>query len=270
MSKHIAQTPKHPPSATGYLHDPARPILAHGRTMPAQSGIAPHHHPRAQLLWATAGVLRVTASAETWIVPASHAVWVPADMPHSVQSDTEVHIRNLYIDPSRPLRADNHSCAVLNLSDLMRALILRLHREDTSGAFPPRLLRLCDVIADEIEALPQAPLHLPGGRDPRLLRITRHLINHPDEARPLPELARNAATSPRSLERLFRQETGLSYRQWRARQRLLLAVERLSRGESSATIAYALGYRSPSAFTAAFRAAFGTPPQSFLKSETTP
>ncbi|MFC3179994.1 AraC family transcriptional regulator [Cypionkella sinensis] len=265
MSKHIAETPNQAPSAIGYQQDPARPILAHGRTMPPQDGIAPHRHPRAQLLWATAGVLRVTAGAETWIVPTSHAVWVPADVPHAVQTETEVQIRNLYIDASRPLRPGNRTCAVLSLSDLMRALILRLHTESTATAYSPRLLRLCDVIADEIEALHEAPLHLPGGQDRRLVRLTRHLMNHPDDATTLPDLARSAATSPRTLERLFRQETGLSYRQWRARQRLLLAIERLTRGESSATIAYALGYGSPSAFTAAFRAAFGTPPQSFLK-----
>lgn len=270
MPDHIGDTPNHAPSATGFLRDPNRPILAYGRTMRPSDGIAPHHHPRAQLLWAAQGVLRIRAGEATWIVPPSHAVWIPGDVPHQVQSDTETTIRNLYIDPALPLRAANQSCAVLTLTALMRALILRLHAEDTTDAFPPRLLRLTAVIADEIETLPEAPLHLPGGHDPRLVRLTRHLINHPDDPRSLPELARSTAASPRTLERLFRSETGLSYRQWRARQRLLLAIARLTLGQSSATIAYALGYRSPSAFTAAFRAEFGTPPQSFLKQVVTP
>lgn len=270
MPEHIADTPNHAPSVTGFLRDPGRPILAYGRSLRPAGSIAPHHHPRAQLLWAAQGVLRITAAEATWIVPPSHAVWIPGDVPHHVQSDTETNIRNLYIDPALPLRSANQTCAVLTLTPLMRALILRLHSEDTTEAFPPRLLRLTAVIADEIEALPEAPLHLPGGHDPRLVRLTRHLINHPDDPRPLPDLARSTAASPRTLERLFRQETGLSYRQWRARQRLLLAIERLTLGQSSATIAYALGYRSPSAFTAAFRAEFGTPPQSFLKQALAP
>lgn len=269
MPEYIAHAPNHPPSATGYLLDPDRPILAYGRTMRPADGIAPHHHPRAQLLWALRGVLRITAANATWIVPPSHAVWIPGNVPHQVQSDTETEIRNLYIHPALPLRAAHQTCAVLTLTPLMRALILRLHSEDTAEAFPPRLLRLTAVIADEIETLPEAPLHLPGGHDPRLVRLTRHLINHPEDPSPLPVLARNTAASTRTLERLFRQETGLSYRQWRARQRLLLAIERLTLGQSSATIAYALGYRSPSAFTAAFRAEFGTPPQSFLKQAVT-
>lgn len=270
MPEHIAHTPNRAPSATGFLRDPSRPILAYGRTLQPQDGIAPHHHPRAQLLWAMQGVLRIRSAATTWIVPPSHAVWIPGDVPHDVQSDTETTVRNLYIDPSLLLRTATSRCAVLALTALMRALIQRLYGEDTSTTFPPRLLRLCAVIADEIETLPEAPLHLPAGHDPRLVRLTRHLINHPDEPRPLPDLARQTATSPRTLERLFRLETGLSYRQWRARQRLLLAIERLTLGQSSATIAYALGYRSPSAFTAAFRAEFGTPPQSFLRQASAP
>lgn len=270
MTDHIADTPNQPPSATGFLHDADRPILGYGRTMQPQDGITPHHHPRAQLLWAVQGVLRIRSAEAAWIVPPSHAVWIPGNVPHHVQSDTQTTIRNLYIDASVPLRAANQTCAVLTLTPLMRALILRLHREDTTTAFPPRLLRLCAVIADEIETLREAPLHLPGGHDARLVRLTRHLSRHPDETRPLPELARIAAASPRTLERLFQLQTGLTYRQWRARQRLLMAIERLSLGQSSATIAYALGYRSPSAFTAAFRAEFGTPPQSFLKHASTP
>lgn len=43
----------------------------------------------------------------------------------------------------------------------------------------------------------------------------------------------------------------------------MAAIERLERGQSSEGT-WSLGYRSPSAFVAAFRAQFGRPPQSFL------
>lgn len=258
-----------PPTPTGYLRDPDRPILCTGRDLPPQHGVVPHQHSRGQLLWAMQGVLRITAAEAIWIVPPSHVVWIPGDTLHSLQSETAAVVRNLYTDPSLSLRATAPACAVLGLTALMRALILRLYTEPTETAFSAQQLRLCSVIADEIDSLPEAPLHLPGGRDPRLVRLIHHLTRHPDDPRPLPELARIAAASPRTLERLFQQETGLGYRQWRSRQRLLLAIERLNLGQSSTSIAYALGYRSPSAFTAAFHAQFGQPPQSFLKHAST-
>ena len=142
MPEHIAHTPNRAPSATGFLLDPNRPILAYGRTMQPQDGIAPHHHPRAQLLWAMQGVLRIRSAATTWVVPPSHAVWIQGGVPHDVQSDTETTVRNLYIDPSLLLRTATSRCAVLALTALMRALIQRLYGEDTSTTFPPRLLRL--------------------------------------------------------------------------------------------------------------------------------
>lgn len=109
------------------------------------------------------------------------------------------------------------------------------------------------VLLDEVERLPEAPLDLPGGQDKR---PTRHLIRHPNDPRPLPDLSRIAGASPRTLERLFRAETGLGFRQWRSKLRLLSAIESLNRGESSTSIAYSMGYSSPSAF--------GTTPQRFL------
>jgi AraC-like DNA-binding protein len=71
--------------------------------------------------------------------------------------------------------------------------------------------------------------------------------------------------SARTLARLFRRETGLSFRVWRQQVRLIAALERLSAGESVGRVSAALGYRSASAFTAMFRRALGRPPQDFLR-----
>lgn len=229
------------------------------------SEVRPHSHPRAQLLWATTGVLRATSGQNVWIVPPSHAVWIPADVPHAVTCETEVQTRNLYIDASLSLRPQDAACTVIALTPLLRALILRLGECDMENPFPAPVLRLAGVIADELGRLPAAPLSLPGGHDPRLVALTRHLGANPADPRPFPDLARMVGASPRTLERLFHAETGLTFRQWRSRLKLLAAVEALTMGKSSTEIAWSLGYASPSAFIAAFHAQFGAPPQRFLQ-----
>lgn len=264
MTKDVAETPTRPASGAGFVRDPARPVLVHSGRMPAGQMVEPHSHPRGQLIWAMQGVLRVTSRGGVWIVPPSHAVWIPGGTDHHVTTETEVEIRNLYVDPSLPLRRQVPRCAVLLLTPLLRELILRLAALTTDAPFDARRLHLAAVIADEIEALAEAPFSLPGAHDARLVRLMRHLRETPDEARPLADLAALAGASPRTLERLFRAETGLTFRQWRSRLRLMAAIERLERGQSSTEIAWSLGYRSPSAFVAAFRAQFGRPPQSFL------
>ena len=261
MTTDVDKAPTFVPSTIAYVEDPARPVLTHARTLQAGASVHPHRHPRGQLLWAWHGVMRVICDGAVWIVPASHAVWVPGGTLHHIVTETEVRIRNLYVDASRQVRAEPD---VLLLTPLLRGVILRLVSGAEEDAAAARHQRLCEVALDEIAGLPAAPLSLAGGQDPRLVRLTGHLGRQPADPRGLKELAALSGASPRTMERLFRQETGLTYRQWRSQMKLLAAIERLGHGESSTSIAYALGYHSPSAFVAAFRAHFGQPPQRFL------
>jgi AraC-like DNA-binding protein len=265
MTIDVAEPPNFTPSNVGMVEDAARPVLTYCRDLMVGATTIPHSHLRGQLLWAVRGVLRVISGQTVWIVPPSHAVWIPGGVVHHIVTETAAEARNLYIDPSRQPRSGGRGCAVLLLSPLMREMILRLTARDPEAAFGAAELRLAEAALDEIAALPEAPLTLPGARDARLLRLTGHLGRNPADPRPLTELATLAGASPRTLERLFQSETGLTFRHWRGRLRLLAAIERLERGESSTAIAYALGYRSPSAFVAAFRQEFGQPPQSFLR-----
>jgi len=268
MTADVDKPPEFAPSGFAFTIDPARPILTDGRVIEAGRAVRPHSHPRGQLLWAMRGVLRVVSDACIWVVPPSHAVWIPGGMEHQVTIEAEAELLNIYVDPSITVRAPRHpmpGCAVLLLTPLARELIRRLGDSDTSEPFDDRLLRFCSVLLDEVEQLAEAPLNLPGGQDERLVRVTRHLICHPEDPCQLPELSQIAGASPRTLERLFRAETGLSFRQWRSKLRLLGAIEALNRGESSTAIAFSMGYSSPSAFIAAFREAFDTTPQRFLR-----
>lgn len=274
MTMDVANTPSYAPVPVAYLEDRARPVLGHGRDLVAGAQIAPHSHPRGQLLWAVDGVLRVHAGDAVWIVPPEHAVWIPGGTEHHVMTETPVRARNLYVDPSIRPRGPGTDCEVLLLSPLLREIILRLAEgarpgsaRDTAAeaaADPGRVARLAAVAVDEIAELVAAPLSLPGGHDPRLRRLTGHLGRVPGDRRALAELAGVAGASPRTLERLFRAETGLTFRQWRSRARVLAALEGLRAGRSSTQIAYDLGYRSPSAFIAAFHGHFGCAPQHFF------
>jgi AraC-like DNA-binding protein len=59
----------------------------------------------------------------------------------------------------------------------------------------------------------------------------------------------------------------LSFRAWRQQVRLLGALERLAAGQAVTTVAWELGYESPSAFGAMFRRALGTTPGRYFASE---
>jgi AraC-like DNA-binding protein len=57
----------------------------------------------------------------------------------------------------------------------------------------------------------------------------------------------------------------MTFGAWRARLRLTTAVARLAEGAPVTSVAYDLGYQSPSAFIAMFRRSLGDSPGRYLK-----
>ncbi|MNY52229.1 HTH-type transcriptional repressor of iron proteins A [compost metagenome] len=66
--------------------------------------------------------------------------------------------------------------------------------------------------------------------------------------------------SEKTLTRLFQRETGLSFRTWRQRMRLLSSLNMLEEGCSVTEVALSYGYDSTSAFIAAFKRLLGFTP----------
>lgn len=117
---------------------------------------------------------------------------------------------------------------------------------------------------DELAALAPVAWELPMPSERRLRRIAQALCDHPANGRSLPEWARRAGLSPRSVSRHFVAETGLSFTAWRQRVRLMRALQWLAEGKPVAVTAWDLGYENPSAFIALFRRAFGMTPGQYL------
>jgi AraC-like DNA-binding protein len=124
------------------------------------------------------------------------------------------------------------------------------------------------VLLDQLEALPTIPLQLPVPRDPRAVRVAEWLRKNPDAPGLLKQVARRAGASVRTLERLFRAETGMTFGKWRQQLRLLHALRELAAGRPVTVVALEVGYDSPSAFIAMFRSALGTTPTRYFANAT--
>jgi len=236
-----------------------RPLAAFARDYPAGEEVPRHSHDRAQLLYATQGIMRITTDDAGFVVPPMHALWMPAGAPHQVLTEGGVAMRALF------LRADAAAAGpgattVLAVSALLRELILAACAEPLEWDQAGRGGHLAALILDEIARAPSLPFRVPEPRDPRLKRLAAALRAAPASTRTLEEWARMAGASPRTLERRFQLETGLSFARWRQTLRMAEAASRLARGETPARAAAAVGYASAPAFGAAFRAAFGITP----------
>lgn len=225
--------------------------------------VTPHRHLRAQLLYAVSGVMQITTVVGSWIVPPNRAVWVPANIGHDVRMSGDVAIRTLYVDPPRRARLPR-LCTVVEVSPLLRELILALLDEPVAYDPKGRGGLIASLILRELHTMAVAPLHLPIPDDSRLARLCDSLIRRPNSEATLETLAAAAGASVRTIARLFRSETGLSFRHWRQQARLIEALKLLGGGESVGRVAEKVGYRSASAFSAMFRRALGREPRHYF------
>jgi AraC-like DNA-binding protein len=239
-----------------------RPVVALARDLPAAHEIDWHAHPRFQLVYAARGVMTVDTRDATWVVPPQRAVWMPPTVEHRLKASGAVQLRSLYVRPDAAARMPK-TCEVLEVTPLLRELIVRatdLPLEYDMRGPAGRIMRL---LLDELAVLSRLPYHLPVPKVAPLAAICRALLDAPDEAATLPEIAGKEGLSSRTLARHFRRHTGMSFAEWRRRARLLRALAWIAEGRPIVEVALELGYESPSAFSAMFRRELGAPPSSF-------
>ena len=217
-----------------------------------------------RLVYASRGGMRVRTAQDEWMVPPHRALWVPAGMRYRVEMKGRVSLRTLYFRPPLSRRLPRE-CRVMNVSALLRELILHVSNRAVAD---PRLAsegRAIALLLDQLVAIEVVPLQLPLLRDPRAARAASLLITSAGTRRSLASVGRVAGASPRTLQRLFAAETGLTFEKWRQRARLIRSVELLSEGRKVTRVALDVGYDSPSAFIAMFRRELGSTPRRYLR-----
>ncbi|WP_433063738.1 AraC family transcriptional regulator [Dactylosporangium sp. CS-033363] len=222
-----------------------------GATSPA------HAHARGHLVYAARGVLTVHTGSGIWIVPANRMAWVPAGSRHHHRAHGETDMRIVFLPPSLARRAPERP-AVFLASGLAREVLLALTGERRFSAAASSRLR--HVLMDELVAAPEQPLHLPEPRDDRLRAVAGILDTDPADASGLADLGRRVGASGRTLSRLFHDELGMTFYEWRTQVRIAHALVLLAAGHTTTHVAHACGWSNPSGFIASFTAVVGTTP----------
>ncbi len=240
-----------------------RPVYPREESLRDVSWTHFHSHVWSQLSYAVTGIVAVRIPEGSFVAPPHRALWIPAGVEHKVTTSAQAELRTIYMDAQVLPWADSR-CRVLEISPLARELIRAVAAlpKDFNEDGPEG--RLVSVLLDQLAALPEVEFSLPMPRDARLQGICAVLQQRPDDKRSLALLAKDAGASERTVARLFVRETGLTFRQWRMRLRMLLSLTALEAGASVTTVALDCGYDSPSAFIAAFRRLFGKTPGEFF------
>lgn len=235
-----------------------RHLWPSGETSPEQT------HARGHLVYAAGGVLAVHTERGTSIVPANRVAWTPAGFAHHHRAHGDTDMRIVFLAPSLARLVPDHP-AVFLASDLAREVLLvltgsRNYDDGAPGHSRSAHSRLLRVLVDELREAPEQPLHLPQPRDDRLQAIAEILYETPASNATLAELGRTIGAGSRTLSRLFRDELGMTFYEWRTQLRIHHALVLLADGHDTLHTASACGWANPSSFITAFTHIIGTTP----------
>ena len=236
-----------------------------------------HEHAQGQLVLALAGGVRCAIQGQVWMVPPQGAVWIPPHQTHTnyVTHNAEVCIAFIATAAGLP----EVPVGTIAVSPLLRELLLQLAglqvasiatlTPTTSALLTEDVYQQClvDLLLLELSrAQPQA-YAIPVLHHPRLQLLYQSLLAEPQNRLGSSAWAERLAMSERTLLRLVKQDTGLSFARWRQQVQLLHALLQLAAGKSVQQVSMDLGYESVSAFITVFKKRLGTTPKRYFSVE---
>jgi AraC-like DNA-binding protein len=221
----------------------------------------PHTHPLHELVWVRGGTMTVDLTDRVVTVPEGHGLWIPAGTVHSGRTTAGTSLYDALFDPVRsPI--DFPGPAAIDITSVLASLLTHLERPDLSAEARLRAEAVVfDVLAPSDE---QLSLHVP--RAERIGPIVATLLEDPTDVRTLPEWAETLELSERTITRLFRTHTGLSFNQWRQALRVHHAIALMAEGLTVQEVSEEMGYAQPSTFIATFKRVVGTTPGAYGRS----
>jgi AraC-like DNA-binding protein/quercetin dioxygenase-like cupin family protein len=204
-----------------------------------------HSHRRIQLLYATSGLMVVAAERAAWMVPTGHGLLVAGGVLHDASCSGPLGLCTAYIEP-HVFEADLAAgCRSIQVTPLLDAALCAL-ADEPEDIFEPdgRSGLLAQVILDEIKRAPDTSFALPMPQDLRLRKICDALIADPALQLQIDDWAGEAGLSRRTLTRRFREETSLSFSEWRRIARAARARITRAEGIPLSVAAHSVGYRS--------------------------
>ncbi|MEU8654190.1 AraC family transcriptional regulator [Streptomyces sp. NPDC048737] len=217
-----------------------------------------HSHPWHELLWNEHGTSTAVVGSQVWCITPTLGLWMPAGQLHSASAVAGTSYRAHFFHHGTESALPDVPVAV-EITPLLRLLLERLEEAE----LPPRSRAVTEtMVLDVLRPSPRALLvQLPTS--PLLRPIVDGVRADPAGQRTLAGWAAALGCSARTLTRAFRAETGTGFARWVASVRAQHAVQLLSLGHEVDVVADAVGYRSASAFGAAFRRTTGMTPGRF-------
>ncbi|WP_312949347.1 helix-turn-helix transcriptional regulator [Superficieibacter sp.] len=220
-----------------------------------------HQHSSGQLCWLSQGIMVIETARAQWTVTPGSVGWFPPDLYHRAWVPGTATGHSLYLDPIVAGYFPDFA-AVYAADHFIIALLMRCQKSHLQNQqdYQDMLLKL---LGYEIMHRSELPLELTLPTDRRARNIASELLKNPGSTLNQGQLAQQYGLSVRNLSRLFNQQTGLSFSQWRQQAKVVASLQWVLAGLPVSEVAFLSGYSNVSAFIEVFRQRFGKTPGQF-------
>lgn len=226
------------------------------------------HQKKGQLVYVESGFQYLTVEGKMYLLPQNHAAWIPPNALHKTNSHSErIRLMIMFFDVHEE-DPFYHQVNVFSIAPVLKEMIkyaekwsMNTDENSDENIFLKALYNeLPNFAADSIQ------LHISLPQDKRLTQAINYLNTHYTEDLKMEDLSDIASLSLRSLERIFKKETGLTLIKYQQMLRIIKSLELLSANEwTISEIAYQVGYKSLQAYTNSFHSVMQYRPSEFAK-----
>jgi AraC-like DNA-binding protein len=239
-----------------------QPIIAKIEQACASHEIPLHTHPKGQLILALHGYVTCEVSAKMWMVPTHSAIWIPANKVHSNRASDNAELCHLFIDGNMP--GMPQSTCTLAITPLVKELMFALAGSNQHYGSHSKTARLAQVLFEQLTEMPIQYLDFVLSKNRVIQAMSQQLISQPGDRKTLPLWAEQFALTERTLARLIKKETGMTFGKWRTQLHIITSLQALSDRQSVQQVSELLGYESVSAFITMFKKVMKTSPMKYM------
>lgn len=214
------------------------------------------------LLWVHTGSATVEAAGAVHPLVAGEAIWVPPGVTHRTRTDAGAVVFPFFLEPAA-LSGTLAEVHVVRIPPGWEEWLVHRWDDNSHTRDPlPGSEALLRLVAGP-PARPDGPpvvgaLSMP--RSAEASEVAHLLLRDPGSRRSVESFAAQQRISARTLQRQFRQETGMTFSTWRTRSRVVAAAGHLAEGRTVGWTGRHVGYATETGFTKAFRSHTGRTP----------
>lgn len=223
-----------------------------------------HVHHRAQLTYVEEGYQYFHIDQKIHIVPQHHVIWVPSEKGHKITSEAKTVNLMVFLFRSVFQEEFYQNVHVFAVPPVLKEMLMYASKWNKSltenkeqDIFFRAILKSLPNFCKESNRL-----EIPIPTDARLIPVCNEIGSNFRYHLDIDSLAEKAQMSVRSLQRLFKRETGITLQKYLQLTRILKSIELIdTKKYTLSEVAYKVGYQSLSAFTSSYFAVMKTKPK---------